>query len=109
MWRALCSARQTRNTPGLVSFKAEKAGQELSSDCPETSLPYVASEGDLSDLLVLQVQGESVRLFFCSRFITNSEDGPKVNAKIWNLHFTGQSHSLPVILEGHSSFRLLHT
>ena len=69
----------------------------------------MAGEGDLSDFLILNVQGELVRLFFLSRFIMNSEDCPKVNVKIWNLDFTGQSLTLPVICEHHSRLGLLHT
>lgn len=45
---------------GLVSSEARKEGQQLKSDHLEPSLPYVAGEGDLSDFLVLNVQGECV-------------------------------------------------
>lgn len=84
-------------------------GLQLRSDHPEPSLPYMAGEGDLSDFLVLKVQGELVRLSFLSGFITNSEDCPKVNVKIGNLDFAGQSHTLPVISEHQSSLVLLYT
>lgn len=84
-------------------------GPQLWPDPPESSLPYVASEGDLSDFLVLKVQGELVRLLFLRRFITNFEDCPKVNIKIWNVEFTGQGLTLPVVSKQQSSLGLLHT
>lgn len=99
VWSALNLKRKKENYKGLW----------VRSDHTELSLPYAASESDLSDFLVLNVQGELVRLFCLSRFITNSEDCPKVNIKIWNLDFTGQSHTLPVISEDHSSLSLLPT
>lgn len=69
----------------------------------------MASEGDLSDFLVLKVQGEFVRLLFLRRVITNFEDCPKVNIKIWNVEFTGQGLTLPIVSEQQSSLGLLHT
>lgn len=82
---------------------------QLWPDPPESSLPYVASEGDLSDFLVLKVQGELVRLLFLRMFIINFEDCPKVNVKIWNVEFTGQGLTLPVVSKQQSSLGLLHT
>lgn len=69
----------------------------------------MASEGDLSDFLVLKVQGELVRLLFLRMFIINFEDCPKVNVKIWNVEFTGQGLTLPVVSKQQSSLGLLHT
>lgn len=56
----LTSRLLTSSAPGLVSSDAGKEGQQLKSDHLEPSLPYVAGEGDLSDFLVLNVQGEFV-------------------------------------------------
>lgn len=83
--------------------------QQLRADHLMPSLPHVAHEGDLSDFLVLKVQGEFVGFFVLLRLIVKSEDCPKVNVKIWNLDGTGQSPTLPVVFEHHDSLSRLHT